>query len=271
MNWAVNPQTGEYLTNVPTPTGIPSDPALASYGETQAEQLGRHLETLNPAIDVVYSSAFYRCLQTIRPFVESQSWQSQAHGRTKVRCETGLGEWYGLARFTHPQPAPLEHLQRHFPRLLDNEYKVLCVPSTNGESIPQLHDRVAYSLYRVIQQADQEGVKSLLICTHAATMIAIGRALTGRMPEDPNDEDFNCFTCSLSQFERRGRAPLPEARADKIPEWQPQQQERIPNVGWRDGRGVAGGWDCVLNGNCDFLEGGEERGWSVDPFPYSFM
>ena len=35
----------------------------------------------------------------------------------------------------------------------------------------------------------------------------------------------------------------------------------VPKVDWRAGKGVAGGWDCVINGDCNHLEGGEERGW----------
>ena len=41
--------------------------------------------------------------------------------------------------------------------------------------------------------------------------------------------------------------------------------DEVPDVDWLDGRldrnGVMGGWDCVLNGDCRHLEGGEERGW----------
>ena len=39
----------------------------------------------------------------------------------------------------------------------------------------------------------------------------------------------------------------------------------VPQIDWRAGKGVAGGWDCVLNGDCSHLEGGEERGWLVFP------
>jgi len=36
---------------------------------------------------------------------------------------------------------------------------------------------------------------------------------------------------------------------------------QMPTLDWRDGRGVQGGWDCVVSGDCSFLSGGEERGW----------
>lgn len=35
----------------------------------------------------------------------------------------------------------------------------------------------------------------------------------------------------------------------------------VPLADWKGGKGVAGGWDCVINGNCNHLDGGEERGW----------
>ncbi len=35
----------------------------------------------------------------------------------------------------------------------------------------------------------------------------------------------------------------------------------VPKGDWRAGKGVAGGWHCVINSDCEHLEGGEERGW----------
>jgi transcription factor C subunit 7 len=77
-----------YTTNVRSPTGIPSDPALTGYGEKQAEELANHILTLQPPVDAIYSSPFYRCLQTIKPLVEKLSTQQAVQ---KVRVETGLG------------------------------------------------------------------------------------------------------------------------------------------------------------------------------------
>lgn len=129
-------------------------------------------------------------------------------------------------------------------------------------------------------------------------MIAIGRVLTGYMPEDPNTEDFRCFTCSLSKYARRrgygaagGRqqqyfsqsshaipppplSPLPPlTRAaslsesissndhntnDSLPY---RNNNRRPMIDWRGGNGVKDGWECILNADCSYLSGGEERGW----------
>ncbi|TVY57680.1 Uncharacterized protein LCER1_G004176 [Lachnellula cervina] len=248
-NWVVDPKTGTYSASIPSPTGIPSDPALAGYGVAQAHELAAHLKTLSPPIERIYSSPFYRCIQTISPTLDALSSPS-----LKIRGENGIGEWYGLARFDHPSPADPAVLKTLFPRY-DETYTPVIKPSVNGENIEELHDRTAYALHRIIEQSDREGVKAIVICTHAATLIAIGRVLTGRMPEDIAEEDFRPFTCGLSTFVRRGKGVQAGVEAWKGPE------SGIPSVEWRGGRGVGGGWKLKGSGECGFLSGGEERGW----------
>jgi len=154
-------------------------------------------------------------------------------------------------------------LHTHFPDL-DPDYTPLIIPSANGETIEGLHDRIAYALHQMITtlDADPKGPRALLICTHAASMIAMGRTLTGRMPEDPAEDDFKCFTCSLSKFVRRQKENVVSSGDDtKGEKWNRASPDDIPNVGWKDRKGVKGGWNCELNGDCSFLRGGEERGW----------
>lgn len=200
-------------------------------------------------------------MQTITPTVTLlNSTRPSSAPPLKIRVENGLGEFYGLARFDHPSPAPLDTLHTHFEDL-DGAYQLVIRPSVNGESVECLHDRIAYALHHVIKKldSDPDGPRALLICTHAASMIAIGRVLTGRMPEDHGEEDFKCFTCSLSRFERKQK----KADAEEEPEpptWDSQSPDDVPDVRWR-GKGVQGGWECKINGDCSFLENGEERGW----------
>jgi len=249
---------------------------LASYGVLQAQQLAQHLLQVDPPVDLLYSSPFYRCIQTLSPFTDALVEQrskavdepgKDGQGKVKVVVEPGLGEFYGLARFDHPSPAKIEILNEHFPHLSAEKDPVI-VPSTKGESIPQLHDRVAYCLHHLIKRADEDpsAPKALLICSHAASMICIGRALTGRMPEDEGQEDFKCFTCAFSKFvrkkpdaSRQGAAAVDEQREKAV--WNPANPHTVPNINWRNGNGVAGGWTCEVNGDCSFLQGGEERGW----------
>ncbi|EEP77997.1 predicted protein [Uncinocarpus reesii 1704] len=289
LNWTIDLSTGTYRATYPTPTGIPVDPTLTQPGVRQSHELAAHIcgETFKPKPCRVYCSPFYRCLQTIRPTVEGlrkiQEDEKRSDTDLTVRLENGLGEWFGSSSFfTHPSPSTPEILTTHFPTILSPpstaaspsplqaEYQARIIPSPNGETIAQLHDRIATTLSHVIATVDAELARhaeshpndprnhqshALLICTHAAPLIAMGRALTGNMPEDSSEEDFRPFTASLSMFVRRksGRREELDDEAEQV------CGMKVPK--WRDGRGVGGGWDCVRNGDCSFLEAGEERGW----------
>ncbi|KAJ5747076.1 uncharacterized protein N7511_008772 [Penicillium nucicola] len=302
LNWTIDIRTGTYKAQFPTPTGNPVDPALTSHGVRQSHELAEHIAApqFHPKPFRVYSSPFYRCLQTIQPSVEQlkrisiQSGNSQQngpgsidkHADLDVRIENGLGEWFGATNFfDHPaHPIPKE-MSIHFPTLISEssleKYKPLLMPSRRGETISQLHNRVATVLQGIITDIDaeitaleaelpldQRTSKSVLICAHAAPLIAMGRALTGRMPDDSSEEDFNVFTAGLSTFNRRGSV-TPSVKGDSYgPNGESALAEGtrflrasgdIPD--WKDGNGVAGGWDCVANGDCKFLSTGAERGW----------
>lgn len=223
---------------------------------------------------MVYSSPFYRCIQTLAPFTAARAAKNTNDPKilkAPVNLEAGLGEFYGLARFDHPSPAAYNVLAQHFPDNLAPEQNPIIVPSTKGESIPQLHDRVAYCLDELIKRldADPSGPRTLLICTHAASMIAIGRALTGNMPEDETSEDFKCFTCAFSKFSRKpltsesgtSSAAASDPLLATAQKWDSSNPDIVPDINWRNGRGVQGGWTLEVNGDCSFLENGEERGW----------
>jgi transcription factor C subunit 7 len=153
----------------------------------------------------------------------------------------------------HPFPAPPKTLRSLFPAH-SLTYTSSIIPSRNGETLPQVHDRCAYALSCIISSLDREvGDEdvAIVICTHAASLIAMGRALTGVMPRDANEEDFKPFTCGVSKFVRR-RVEREMERWEKGTE--------VPELGWR-GKGVGGGWICVMNGSCEHLSGGAERGW----------
>lgn len=183
-------------------------------------------------------------------------------------------DWFGSSDFfEHPSAPTLADLYPHFPTIFPSPSQATssrqhCItPPRSGESIAQLHDRLAVALEGIIAEVDAEcaayeagkdddsrnSSKSLLICSHAAPIIAIGRALTGAMPEDTSVEDFRPFTAGLSLFVRRRPGD-----SKGVIHGQARQTGHVPS--WR-GRGVSGGWDCVRNGDCSFLSQGEERGW----------
>ncbi|KAI1614839.1 histidine phosphatase superfamily [Exophiala viscosa] len=263
LAWTLNPVTGEYSSNHPFPTRLPADPPLASHGVRQAQETGQYLrEYLGGKAKQdrvrIYSSLFYRCLETLRPTVEAlievTPPESSARKNLQVRGERGIGEWFGRAWFVQPAPAEPSVLRRDFFPWLDDTYESRVTPSKHGEKIDPLHDRIALALALIVQDVDKEYVQAgrgdeevtLLLCGHAAQLIATGRALTGQVPDDHDEDDFQCYTCGLSKFVRRQV---------------PASYNAYYDPGWRSSGGVAGGWNCVLNSDCSHLSQGEERGW----------
>ncbi|PKY09160.1 phosphoglycerate mutase family protein [Aspergillus campestris IBT 28561] len=295
LNWTINYQTGEYKSQFPTPTGNPADPTLTSHGVRQSRELADHLvsERVVPKPFRVYSSPFYRCLQTIQPGVEALKGRMGRDGSgidegavLDVRVENGVGEWFGpTSFFHHPSPSTPSTLKTHFPAILPDtdtispQQQPNVIPSTRGETIAQLHDRLATALSSIIADVDAEvaaheqatgshSSKAILICSHAAPLIAIGRALTGNMPDDPDVEDFNVFTAGLSTFRRRMSSPVEGSGSgssgrdtSSLAPGTKLTKDTITVPQWRGGRGVGGGWDCIANGDCSFLREGAERGW----------
>lgn len=95
LNYTIDPRTGTYKSAFPTPTGSPVDPCLTSHGVQQSHELAAHLagESLHPKPGWIYSSPFYRCLQTIRPGVEKlrDGRDGDSGGGLDVRLENGIG------------------------------------------------------------------------------------------------------------------------------------------------------------------------------------
>ena len=46
-----------------------------------------------------------------------------------------------------------------------------------GETMADIHQRVQRALKAIIERADMDGLDTIILCTHAATNIALGRAL----------------------------------------------------------------------------------------------
>ncbi|KAM3426491.1 hypothetical protein MY4824_009943 [Beauveria thailandica] len=242
--WTVD-NKGNYQSHIPSPTGIPADPPLTSHGIEQAAELAAHLATLTPAVEAVYSSPYYRCLQTIDPFVKRQAaaaaagtLPARAADTVRVRGEHGVCEWFGAAPFAHPQPADAAELSGLFPAY-DTEYVSPVRPRERGETYAQLVARVRAAMSALIRRCDKEGRRSVVVCSHAAVIIVLGRVLTGQYPDEMDHEDFKAFTCGLSVYARGG--------GDK------ESSDGEPDT--------VGNWICEKNSDCSFLSGGEERGW----------
>jgi transcription factor C subunit 7 len=263
VDWTLNVATGIYSSTHPYPTGLPADPPLSPDGVEQAIELGVFLsnylrEKAKHDQLRVYSSPFYRCLETLGPTMETLieaagDWPTSASS-FQVRAERGIGEWFGHAWFVQPKPEETNRLLENFFTWLDPTYQSKMVPPAHGETIASLHDRVAKALAVLISDVDREyshagrGNESvtLVLCAHAATVIATGRALTGIVPTDYNQDEFKCYTCGISKFTRRSTLP---------------DGDSYYTEDWSDGRGIAGGWECSLNSDCGHLSQGKKSGW----------
>ncbi len=271
MAWMLDPSTGKYTSSHPFPTGLPADPPLAAHGAEQAEEtsvyLGRELSGQASRDRLrIYSSLFYRCLETLRPTVLRL--RVEGDGRLCVRGERGIGEWFGRAWFEQPAPAAPARLRREFFPFLDDGYQSLLVPDQHGERIAEVHDRIARALSLLVADVDREYAGlgrggepvTLLLCGHAAQIVCSGRVLTGRAPDDLDEDDFQCYTCGISKFVRRRRDGDAGGKEEEVSSV-PNSESDSDYLEWRTNGGVAGGWDCVLNSWCEHLSGGEERGW----------
>ncbi|SPO01068.1 related to transcription initiation factor [Cephalotrichum gorgonifer] len=275
--WSVNPVTGETTASILSPTGIPADPPLTAHGVDQSKELATHLIALEKPIDAVYSSPYYRCLQTISPFVKRTNDRRRSSSEDgggalsplTVRAERGISEFFGTAHFDHPVPADKPLLQRLFPEI-NEAYQSRVVPCRRGESIEDLYGRVRSAVENIIEQCDAEGHRTVILCTHAAVVIALGRVLTGEFPKTVDVEDFGAFTCGLSKFRRPkpdpelGHGVSEESRGGLATGAMENGCRQAPNGCSVAGGGMqnTGNWVCEANSDCSFLSGGQERGWS---------
>lgn len=130
----------------------------------------------------------------------------------------------------HPRPPNAEGLRRYFPQIADpTTHDPLLYAPREGETITEIHERAVRFLNLLIDHVDTSlpDVKTVLLVSHAATVITLGRALSG-----DREKDVRAGTCSLSYYER--------VREDR-----------------QSNRGL-GEWACRLNGSTQHLKQGEE-------------
>ncbi|KAM0792000.1 hypothetical protein ACM66B_007111 [Microbotryomycetes sp. NB124-2] len=210
------------------PTGTPRDVPLAAHGVDQATELATYLTDgrSDDSPDVIISSPYYRCLQTAQPLSRKAN--------KPILIEHGLSEWYlPVKRGLHPMCMSATELVEFVPEIDDKAHTSLVYPSRKGESVDEIHDRAEKVLRELVRKFDKvEGVKHLVLYSHAATGIAMSRALA-----EDRDLDVRSATCSVSAFKRDATEDANSAR---------------------DGLGK---WRRILNGETSFLSRGEERHW----------
>lgn len=210
----------------PPPTGILADPVLAEHGLEQAAELGAHMKHLLDIdyrpVQQIYCSPYYRCLQTATP-------TSKALG-VQIFVENGASEWLNHTHYDQsPLPASTKDLARkYFPgNLISESYEPIITQSHAQETYDQLLDRAKLFIKNLIERLEKEDpdVENILIVTHAATKIVLGRAITG-----DDQLDVRTGTCSLDTYTRDSENP------DK--------------------------WIAESIGDTSFLSHGEEMHWS---------
>ncbi|CCF56750.1 hypothetical protein KAFR_0B04530 [Kazachstania africana CBS 2517] len=207
------------------PTGIDSDVPLAEHGRDQAVELANFIKTLENKPEIIFTSPFYRCLETSEPIQEALN--------VPIYTDRGIGEWYKPDRDIIPVPATDKQLLKFFPWINVNWEDTL-IPSDKGETEADVFDRCSEFLPKFIKRLESTfpKVSTILLVTHAATKAALGMNLlkfpNARVPIDGKGTVIRNASCSLDEYTR--------VNDDT--------------------------WDIVMNGNTLFLKNGEEMNWS---------
>ena len=103
-----------------------------------------------------------------------------------IYLDEGIGEWYGLLHHSsspdHPIPLEVERWSKFFPDVDFRQGETGIMGNRRGETLRGIHERAQKVLKEIIRVADEECLNTIILCTHAATNISLGRALI-RDPE----------------------------------------------------------------------------------------
>ncbi|KAJ7492572.1 histidine phosphatase superfamily [Mycena latifolia] len=223
MNWINSTWKSE--------TGLPRDPPLAAFGVTQAQELAAYFLSLpeDQRPTAIFSSPYYRCLQTVNPV-------SAALG-VPIYVEHGISEWYSpVAEGTglHPRPGSAASLRPHFPDTIDPDaWASVWLPPRKGEDVTEVHDRAGAFLDVFVPEVERKfpaAHRRILLVSHAATAIALARALVGN-----RELPMRVGCCSLTEVVRK---------RDVIP--------------------ILGGWDALRLADGAHLKEGASREWGFE-------
>lgn len=225
---------------------------MSKHGVDQAHELAQFLkndlgitspEQAKQQGIAILSSPLYRCVQTATPVAEALD--------LPILIEPGLAEWYlPVRRGLHPAPATPSVLQRHFSRVSTDPaaWEPILTPPRVGESMRAIHHRCARFAPLLAQTLAQRGYSGAIVFTHAATAIALCRALAG---------DVRLGDEVLSE------GATEPGQAEQLGLW--KDEERLPvsaatcSVSKFASQGEQ--WQRLWDGRTDFLERGEERRW----------
>lgn len=213
-------------------TGIDDDVPLAAHGVDQAKELAEYIATLETKPEIIFSSPFYRCLQTSEPIKNKLD--------IPLYVDKGVGEWYKPNRETIPKPATIPVLNDLFNDMITDNWEASTTPSGKGENREQIFDRCRVFWGKFISNLEKKfpNVKCILIVTHAAVKAALGMNLLkfpdAITPIDGEGTFIRNASCSIDKFEL----------------------DKDSNEDFYDKE-----WKLTMNGNTSFLTKGEEMNW----------
>lgn len=178
---------------------------------------------------MIFSSPFYRCIETINPTAETLE--------LAVNIDRGIGEWFKPNRGVIPMPVDNKTMKGFF-KCVDDVWTNTLIPSVEGETEMDIFNRCKLFWEKFIPRFESEcpDVKSIVLVTHAATKIALGMSLMGYasvreflLPKHGGDGKTTRIggsTCGVDKYEK-------------------SQQD----------------WNMVQNDKTDFLSLGSEMNW----------
>ncbi|WFD03143.1 hypothetical protein MOBT1_001832 [Malassezia obtusa] len=208
---------------------VARDPPLTAHGDAQARDMAEFFAAMpaDERPELVISSPYSRCITTVLPTVERLG--------LELVVEPGLAEWFppvwpertGL----HPTPRRAEHVQRHYAQV-STRWTPLLYPDPHGETIADVHHRMHACFARIEARLAAWGIRRVLLVSHAASSIALGRMLLSGGEIERATHAIRAGTASVSKYTREGDA-----------------------------------WVQAYNGNTSFLPGGSEREWDFSFVP----
>ncbi|KAF3091811.1 hypothetical protein TWF706_009484 [Orbilia oligospora] len=234
------------------------DDQLTATGRQQAQELAAYLSSSHPEISAVYTSRHYRCLETVKPYVEMCERDGKA---INFRLDMGLSEWRRVDRKQARIPS-IRQLKDYHPTL-DAQCQSLCNP-LGHENLDEFYARNAYFLANLIQSLDNDpdGPESALLCTSASNIAWMARILMGKCPKNSMERDFSVPAISFYKFARRHVLPVKIDAGEKTP-------LGYPRVEWQNGISIGGSWEITHNAECNFLSTGGMMLWTPSDIPKS--
>jgi len=210
-------------------TGLPRDPPLAAFGETQAQEVADYFRALpvEERPTAIFSSPFARCLQTSKPIAKAL--------KLPIFVEHGISEWYSPVvpgTGLHPRPLSATSLQALFSEI-DDSWSSLWYPSRRGEDVNEVYERTAGFLEAFIPEVERRMLTNqscILLVSHAATVITLARELIG-----DRELPLRVGCCTLTNLKRKTGA-----------------------------KHVLGAWEVLSLGSGSHLRDGIQRDWGFD-------